>query len=161
MRALTIKQPWAYAILRWGKRVENRTTYPPEHLIGQRIALHAGKSWSHKALDWMLDHGLVPVAWAEATQNRFAVGAIVGTAVLVGWAEKRATYEYDSDEHDRAGLTREQAIQALDSPWYMGRVAVVLGDVRELAVPVPCRGQIGYWTLSEGAEAWVLAQEAA
>lgn len=154
MRALTIKQPWAYAILRWGKRVENRPLHPPPYLLGQRIAIHAGKSWASKALEWMRERGLAPEALAE----RFPSGAIVGTAVLVGWAQKHAGYEYDAADHKSEGLTYDQALKALDSAWYMGQVALVLDDVRELAEPIPCRGQLGFWTVPADVEAAVLRQ---
>ena len=40
---LTIRQPWAEAIRRGAKRVENRTWAPPPSLVGQRILIHAGK----------------------------------------------------------------------------------------------------------------------
>ena len=43
MKALSIKQPWADHILFDGKDIENRTWPLPLHMIGQRIAVHAGK----------------------------------------------------------------------------------------------------------------------
>ena len=42
MQAITLKHPWAFAIARLGKRVENRTWKPPNRLLGQRIAIHGG-----------------------------------------------------------------------------------------------------------------------
>lgn len=42
-RALTLKQPWLWAMLCVGKDVENRTRPLPQHLVGVPIALHAGK----------------------------------------------------------------------------------------------------------------------
>jgi hypothetical protein len=42
MYAITIKPHWAWAILHAGKRVENRDFLPPA-LVGQRVALHAGR----------------------------------------------------------------------------------------------------------------------
>ena len=44
MQALTICQPYAELILRGAKLVENRTWWPPVQLIGQRFAIHSGKS---------------------------------------------------------------------------------------------------------------------
>lgn len=43
MKALTLLNPWAQAIAYWGKDVENRTWAPPASLVGERIAIHAGK----------------------------------------------------------------------------------------------------------------------
>ena len=44
MKALTLTPEWAWAVTALDKRVENRTWRPPERMIGQRIAIHAGKA---------------------------------------------------------------------------------------------------------------------
>jgi len=43
MKALTLWPEWAWAIIHLGKDVENRTWHPPKNILGQRIALHAGR----------------------------------------------------------------------------------------------------------------------
>ena len=53
MKALTVIQPWAWAIAHAGKRVENRTWGPPRDVIGQRIAIHAGRRLDDRAIAWM------------------------------------------------------------------------------------------------------------
>lgn len=50
MMALTVKQPWAWAIVHSTKRVENRTWPPPDKIIRQRIAIHAGATFDRSAL---------------------------------------------------------------------------------------------------------------
>ena len=57
MRALTILQPWALCILDFGKMVENRTWRPPESLLGQRFAIHAGKVPDLPAYEGLLKDG--------------------------------------------------------------------------------------------------------
>ncbi len=42
--------------------------------------------------------------------------------------------------------------------WFFGPVGYVLRDVRALAVPVPCRGWQGFWTLPVDVERAVVAQ---
>ena len=43
MRALTLDQPWVQ-LMAWGlKNIETRSWPAPRILIGQRIAIHAGK----------------------------------------------------------------------------------------------------------------------
>ena len=47
MLALSIRQPWAWAIIHAGKDVENRSenmARRAERLVGQIILIHAGKS---------------------------------------------------------------------------------------------------------------------
>lgn len=45
MKALTIRQPWASLIALGVKTIETRSWRAPQALIGQTIAIHAGKSW--------------------------------------------------------------------------------------------------------------------
>lgn len=72
MKALTIWQPWANAIAHHGKRIENRTWPPPKSIIGERIAIHAGKKVDKDAVTML---GVEPVP----------TGAIIATAVVLGW----------------------------------------------------------------------------
>lgn len=71
MRALTIWQPWASLIAKGDKRIENRDYPPFSTIVGERIAIHAGKQWDHRSL--ATDGG------ADLPR-----GAVVATAVLVG-----------------------------------------------------------------------------
>ena len=42
MKALTLWPEWSWAICHLGKRIENRTWFPPGWLIGKTLAIHAG-----------------------------------------------------------------------------------------------------------------------
>lgn len=48
MKALTVRQPWAWAIARGGKHVENRSPAMAQRLRGVRgdLLIHAGAAWS-------------------------------------------------------------------------------------------------------------------
>lgn len=138
LQALTIWQPWAWAIARAGKDVENRTWHPPRSAIGRPLAIHAGKRFDDDAVEslWLTVadelQDDVPEC-AEACTR----GAIIAVATL---AEVKALGE---------GTARF-------SPWYGGPVGWVLEDVIELAMPVPCRGAQGLWTVPEhlAADVW-------
>lgn len=130
MKALTIKQPWVDAICYFGKRVENRTWQPPKSIIGERIAIHAGKAFDnegHKNFyrnELVGPHGVVSFGmWMLASSPKRPRGAVLATAVV------------------------ERATSDGDSPWFTGPVGWVLRDVCVLEVPVPCRGAQGVWTL--------------
>ncbi|MFE9372298.1 hypothetical protein ACFYM2_21360 [Streptomyces sp. NPDC006711] len=70
MKALTIKQPWAGAIVHQTKRVENRTWKLPARMHGARILIHAGAQRNR---------------WATVYGPHLDVyGAIVGAATLTG-----------------------------------------------------------------------------
>ena len=79
MKALSICQPWAWAILHAGKNVENRTW--PTWYRGQ-LLIHAGKSRRYYDAedpdDWMEAYGVKLPSWSDMPQ-----GAIVGVATVV------------------------------------------------------------------------------
>lgn len=75
MKALTIKQPWAGAIVHQTKRVENRTWKLPAAHEGARILIHAAAQ---------------PDKWAVVYgPNLDVYGAIVGLATITGchWSD--------------------------------------------------------------------------
>lgn len=101
MKAITIRQPYAWAICHAGKRVENRAWHNApgliavaRRLVGQRIAIHAGLGGTQAeytaAMIGMLDR--VRIA-SDFTPSRHALpvlplladlprGAVVATALL-------------------------------------------------------------------------------
>lgn len=146
MKALTVQQPWAWAIFN-GKTVENRT-----QLWKHRgpLAIHAGARWS--------DHGetshLVREAFREVMPNfnggrlpewmfsvaaevaGTAMGAIIGTVELV-------------DAHPDAGCCKPWGESAYVE--HGGKVRrrithLVLESPRVLTEPIPCKGALGLWT---------------
>jgi hypothetical protein len=86
-KALSIRQPWAWAVIYGGKDVENR---PPgaikrmEKRFGETIYVHAGKfkNADHHAYasDWMAEWAGI----ACPSADKLAYGGIIGTAKLVG-----------------------------------------------------------------------------
>jgi hypothetical protein len=136
MLALTILQPWAWAILRGGKRIENRRWRPPPSLLGKRFALHAGKSTvelvSHDVRTFITKR-TDGMTWEP---DGLYLGAMVGTAKLIG------------------------VVQESRDPWFAGPYGWVLDEVRELEAPIPCRGFQMLWKPTPGVEAQILEQEA-
>lgn len=130
MKALTVQQPWAWAIFN-GKNVENRT-----QLWSYRgpLAIHAGARDSDRG--W--DSPLVQAAFNAAGRPTAGLdfGVFLGVVDLV-------------DVHPDAGCC---------APWgesayieHGGRerrriVHLVLENPRPLAEPIPCSGQLGLWT---------------
>ena len=118
MRALSIHQPWAWAILQAGKTVENRTwstKYRGPSLV------HASKCRAsydqEKPLDWKAMYGVELPPWEE-----LVTGAVVGVVDLV----------------DCVSPTSSRAIRL--NPWTEGPVCWVLANPRPLPQPVPFRG---------------------
>lgn len=44
MRVITLQQPWESLIVRGVENIETRSWAPPRSLIGQMIAIHAGRT---------------------------------------------------------------------------------------------------------------------
>lgn len=121
MRALTIHQPWAWAIAEGHKRYENRTWTTPYRGL---LLIHAGRS--EKSLPngqaFIRQQGIsMPNAWQ--------IGCIVAVANLVAI-------------HD---VTRKSFTSG-ERPWVDGPYAWELADVRKLERPIPCAGKQGLWT---------------
>ncbi|OZE90241.1 hypothetical protein CH302_27735 [Rhodococcus sp. 15-2388-1-1a] len=136
MKALTVQQPWAWAIMHGGKTIENRTQ---NWKYRGPLAIHAGARWSDRgAVSEVVDD-----AWAKHGGGRvrwdrlgFPMGAIVGVVDLV-------------DVHPESGCC---------TPWgesayveHGGRerrriVHLVLENPRPLPAPYPCSGALGLWT---------------
>lgn len=129
MRAITVRQPWAWAIVYAGKRVENRSRREPWHTaIGQCIAIHAGKADYDE--DDLLD--VADLASDFTWEDRDYLeqrGVILGAATLVG-------------------LHHARSCDTSCSPWAQpDQWHLVLTDVVPLVRPIPCRGYQGLWTI--------------
>lgn len=120
MKALAIRQPWAWLIINAGKDVENRSRRT--HLRG-RILVHAAKGMTVEEYEDAKAfaescgvHNLPPMDQLER-------GGIVGSVEVV-----------DCLEHS-------------DSPWYMGQKAIVLARPQPLPF-TPYKGQLGFFEVN-------------
>ncbi|SCX34511.1 hypothetical protein [Mycolicibacterium fluoranthenivorans] len=141
MKALTVQQPWAWAIFH-GKDIENRTQ---QWSYRGPLAIHAGNRWSDRGGDselvnaaWKRDAiGAATAAeYSQVSRRWTARGAIIGVVDLIDvhpdvnccapWGE-RAYVEHGGRERRRI-------------------VHLVLENARPLAEPIPCPGALGLWT---------------
>lgn len=121
-RALSIRQPWAWAILYGGKRVENRTWYTPYR---GRIFIHAGLTVDRDAFE-----GLEDAILAVPTPRPPAIcGALVGMATIVDCVE--------------AHLVPPDLRDWVTGPW-----CLILEDVVSLETPRPLRGSLGLFPVA-------------
>ena len=122
IRALTIRQPWAWAIAEGKKTVENRTQRT--NYRGP-LLIHAGIQIDDMA---RLPGGLtMPPA-------QMVLGAIIAVADLTDIHKGSAKW-------DNGGRT------ICCPPWGEGMFSYhwMLANVRKLPEPIPCRGQQGLW----------------
>jgi len=137
MHALTLHQPWAWAVAHAGKRVENRTWHPPRSLIGQYLAIHAGAQPRGRAL--------AEFEYVREELGAPEIDALDFSAVV---AVVRVTGALETPDV----LTPQQR------RWYMGPVAWLLDDVVTLPTPVPARGRQRLWRLDAERTAHVRLQ---
>lgn len=164
MKALTLWQPWAWAMAFAGKPVENRTWAPPHALLGQRIAIHAGKTMDEEALCDIADEfGVMPTDWQPPSLvyerqgvkrvGQLARGAVVAVGTLAGYVCDDGNGRVMAN-HLGADVLRA----ARASPWYQGPIGWIVVERIALPTPVSCRGAQGLWTLPPDVEAAVMRQ---
>lgn len=120
MKALSIKQPWAWAIIYAGKPVENRswaTRYRGP------IVIHASKTFDHEGYKWIAQNedilGCKLPHWHE-----IRTGGIVGKASIV------------------------DCVRSHSSNWFFGPWGYVLEGPEPLEF-VPYRGQLGFFEIDQ------------
>lgn len=129
--ALSVRQPWAWAILHAGKRLENRSQAAIDHGMKEGlICLHAAKGMSRDEYESGRD-------FINAAINRtnypdievpkpcdLVRGAIIGTMYVSGVAKSAEDVDHN--------------------PWFMGPRALILRQV-EAIEPIGSVGALGYF----------------
>lgn len=126
--ALTLWRPWDQAIVHGTRRIENRP-WRRNSIIGQRIAIHAGKKYDLAGAQDMVAAGLFAPPPIEKSPE-----GIVGLARVAGFV---------TDSR---------------SPWFSGPIGWKLDEVVALPEPVPCKGAQGLWRVPEDVACRVLEQ---
>ena len=84
MYAITLHQPWASLIALGIKTVETRSWPAPARLVGQRIAIHAGKRVARQPGCSVAQE--LRVRLDEDWRSTLPAGAVLATATLAGMA---------------------------------------------------------------------------
>lgn len=143
MRALTLIQPWATAIIHLGKDVENRGRGPWRTIeIGERIAIHAGAKFD-KDDAWGLQREIGEEA-DELVRHPMHQRALIGTIEIacVVTVEPAISLVAGDIRGDH-----EAGCRALDSRWRSRQATTLIGlrNPRALATPIACKGALGLW----------------
>lgn len=129
MRVLTVRQPWAWAIIHSGKDVENRT----RSLGPYRgpVAIHAGLGAYAKDTAASRLHA---AAHGAETPTTLHFGAVIGVVDLV-------------DVHaDCTEMVEGHGHTPACSQWAMpDHHHLVLANPRPLPRPIPATGRLGLW----------------
>ena len=126
MKALSIRQPWAWLILNAGKDIENRSWYTS---VRGRVLIHASKGMTLAEYEDAIDTSyIIDKTFGELPP--FAVldrGGIIGSVELV------------------------DCVKASKSRWFFGPYGFVLRN----PVPLPfrpLRGQLGFFEVPDNGE---------
>lgn len=170
MRAITIQNPYAWAVAYDLKPVENRgRQHPWASAVGEDVAIHAGKAWH----DFGLDDSRVQQALLKTFPHddqvhtdggwrRFLRRSVPSLLALDGKvvAVRRLRDVHDPAEcpsrHGGASWTEARCDGwAEPDQWHL-----VFESGPRLPTPIPCRGYQGLWTLPTDVEAAVQSQVA-
>ena len=127
MKAITLRQPWAWAIINAGKNIENRNW--KTHFRG-RVAIHAAAGMTRGEYDRACEYirGVNRRIRLPAYEE-LERGAIIGTVEVA------------------------DCVQDSDSPWFMGKYGFILARPRRLREPIPCKGALSFWNIPHNIEA--------
>lgn len=135
MKVLSVRQPWAWALIHGGKDVENRNWHTS---FRGRLAIHAGKAFDMSASDWIDFRGGwyeepftgMAEAFGEIGSTNDIRGAIIGTV----------------DVHDcvRDALCDSQWKAEGDEAYCW-----LVRNPKALRDPIPMKGQLGLWDVPD------------
>ena len=134
--ALSVRQPWAWAIIHCGKDIENRSWQAVNHGLRKRgrIAIHAAKGWTRADIDFAFDlaaRDVLPLALHAEPDTDLPRGAILGTVELLS--------VHRSEQMHPSPLEGELG------DYSAGRWVWVLSSPDEFPEPIPARGALGLW----------------
>lgn len=122
MKAITVCQPYASAIIAGPKRVENRTR--PWSFRG-RLLIHAGKSMKFMGTLTALELA----DWPEYDESKLIFGAILGSVEVYDCVELRTPMR--------------------DDVWACGPYCLLLRAPEQLKKPIPYRGALGLFEVPD------------
>ncbi len=179
MKALSLRQPWAWAVAHAGKRIENRIWKSlakgfaalPDEVRGQVIAIHASatKPTPDDVRGVMMATGRYDGPIEESPLPPEAIvlrGAIVAVARVVdvlrctdparvtGGTPAWPTFELCTEDAFRVGAGGSAVISEEIARWWLGPYALVFADVVALERPIKgVSGMLGFWTVPADTEA--------
>jgi hypothetical protein len=132
MKALSIKQPWAWLICAGYKDIENRDWSIIRRPgfsgslkgwaleLPSRIYVHAGRSLDTEGLNYLTGM-ILPGTDKLPYSDNYVLGAIVGEVDIV------------------------DCVTESKSPWFVGKYGFVLKNPKLYEHPIPCRGALGFF----------------
>jgi hypothetical protein len=121
MKAITVRQPWAWLIIHGGKNIENRSWYSAYQGY---LVIHAASKMSRSEYEDARDFVRTfdpELACKIPHHESLAYGYVLGTVQQIG------------------------CVKHHDSPWFQGEFGHVYRMPSELIVPIPAVGHLNLW----------------
>lgn len=124
--ALSVRQPWTYAIIHLGKPIENRSWDRRLALLRTAldfrgpVCIHAGKGMTQDEYSDAADFIERITGFAPPPPHQLLRGGIIGTVEIV------------------------DVVRKSQSPWFFGPVGLVLANPRPVDF-IPCPGALGFF----------------
>jgi hypothetical protein len=137
--ALSVRQPWAWAIIHGGKDIENRSAAAVRHgMKPGRIAIHASKGMTRDEYEDAEAFMSRTLGIAVPPPDQLVRGAIIGA------------------------VTVTDIVSASESKWFFGPRGLVLSEAKACD-PIPAKGALGYFKWTPGGEIdpakpWMMGQ---
>jgi hypothetical protein len=125
MKALSVRQPFAWLLIHGTKDIENRDWRTS---VRGKIAIHAAKGMTRAEYEdalWFVGEFAPTLATEMPKFEELVRGAIIGTMVL------------------------RDCVERSKSPWFQGRYGFVV-DCPEPCDPIPIKGALGFWDVPSG-----------
>lgn len=141
-KALSIRQPWAWAIIHAGKDVENRNWSTkfrgPVCIHAAKGGVEADPDYRGHALRHRLKHGF------EAAREQIKLAQYA----LCDQGQQNAVVPKNANTLLRGGIIGlaeiVDCVDASESPWFMGRYGFVLRNVRPVPF-IPVKGALSFF----------------
>lgn len=137
MKAITVRQPWAWAIMHGGKDVENRSRNIAGKYRGP-VVIHAGKAYDEDDFPGFLNM-LLHLGKSRPAADEMHLGAAIGVVDLI-------------EVHDALTCQDAVPINDLESEWVVcspwgefDQQHLVLANPHPFPEPIPYRGALGLW----------------
>jgi hypothetical protein len=123
MKALSIRQPWAWLVASGYKDIENRRWKTG---FRGRVYVHAGRNFEHSALSFRLlrEPGIL---------NQQTLSIV--NDLVKSWKESAIIGEVDIVD----------CVSRSDSPWFIGPYGFVLMNPVLYDNPIPCKGKVFFF----------------
>lgn len=161
MNVITLHQPYASLVAHGIKTVETRSKAPPKKLIGERIGIHAGKTFVEDPdtissimfeIGEIIDHETRNLLTDKMVGRNFPQGAIIATATLEKAAQiyqisASGDVAYAADMNHPEGRWNGSIDVEIDllGDYRLDGWLWFLTDIERLETPVPARGMPGVW----------------